>query len=104
MLIFTLCFDRCWDMEPTEDWVRSNIEALLDDIIYADGCAIPSFSHTNNTGKTYKKQKRYRRCGEKAAKEGPKRNDGMRPCHPNLQQLSTYFSKVSFPMHHSYNL
>ena len=75
-------------MEPTEERVRENIEALpsiLNDIIKAEGRTIREFSHINNTGKRYTNIK-----GEGVLKNKPKKRDRkstlvLRPCHPDLK-------------------
>ena len=75
-------------MEPSEERVRSNIQALpsiLNDIISAGGCTIQSFSHINNTGKRYKKLKGNGDMKRKPQKRDRKSTMTIRPCHPDLQ-------------------
>jgi hypothetical protein len=75
-------------MEPTEDRIVANIEALpsiLSDIIEAGGRTVREYSHILNTGKRYKMVKSDAYTKNKPQKRDRKETLVLRPCHPDLQ-------------------
>lgn len=79
-----------WTVDPTQDRIKQNIEALpsiLATIIAAGGQTVHEFANINNTGKRYTKLNSNLPMKTKSQNRDRKETLALRPIHADLQPV-----------------